>query len=357
VESPSEKARSSRRKTPDRYHARVSSTVRYQSARRPGASGPGIHLARDRRRDDAPCALEIAPRPPGRSAPLDADLAREAARCAAVTHHALARPIEIFACGTASPAAPAAAVTSIGAAYEGGGAATLAELVAHLARRGERLGGAAAGFLGHQIAGALAEAHAALDGEDNLAPVIHGRLRPEVVLLDEDGAVRVAGAGLLAFAGVHGLGGACVSPEQQRGARVTLRVDVYALGTLLRALFDPLPAELPAELRAALGTATEAAPDRRRITCAELQAWLARFTDLEAGRGALGAAVRALVEARAREAAPLSAASRPLSWPARVGVAAVTAAVVIAAGVLAVERGEHAFRRPRGAGSAPAQRP
>ena len=200
----------------------------------------------------------------------------------------------------------------------------LASLLADLAHRGDRLDEAAARHLGSAVAGTLAEAHATLDEEGDPAAVIHGRLGPEKVRIDVEGAVSVVAA-------VEGDTGS--APEVLQGGRLTPRADVYALGAILAPL---LAASADRDLVAALATAIEPHPGRRRITCVELEAWLARGADLDAGRRSLGAAVRSCLARREQSAA--ASWSRPLSAPARAFVTLVTAAAVFTAGVAAVER-------------------
>jgi hypothetical protein len=174
----------------------------------------------------------------------------------------------------------------------------------------------AARFLGSALASTLAEDHVALDAEGSLAPVLRGALG---VWIDETGAVLLD----------DGPGPEGASPELLAGSRLTPRSDVYALGTLLLPL---LPHETDPELLAALALATDPLPARRRVTCVELEALLARGADLAAGRLALAEAVR---DALAEPEAPPS--SRPLPAAARAAVALATAAAVFAVGVAAVE--------------------
>ena len=203
-------------------------------------------------------------------------------------------------------------------------AVDLATLEAHLARRGGRLDEGAARHLGHALAATLAEAHATLDDEGNLAAVLHGHLAAALVRVTTDGAVSVLAAPA---------GAPVTAPELLQGGRLTPRADVFALGTILAPLLADGSDE---ELRAALLLAATPEAARRRITCVELEALLERGADLDAGRRALGEAVCACLEARDRPVA--AAASRPLSMPARVGVALLTAAAVFAAGVAVAER-------------------
>jgi hypothetical protein len=220
---------------------------------------------------------------------------------------------------------PATEVTPAQPARPRAAAIDLTTLRAHVARRGEPLDEAAARYLGHAVASALAEAHAALDDEGNVAPAIHGRLGPLHVRIDVDGAVEVLPGGS---------GDEITAPELLAGARITPRADVHGLGTMLGPLFAASPDQ---DLLAALATAAEPLAARRRITCVELEAWLARGADLDAGRRALGEAARGCLDARLLADAAVPS-SRPLSAPARVGVALFTAAAVFAAGVAVAER-------------------
>lgn len=105
----------------------------------------------------------------------------------------------------------------------------------------------------HDIASALAHAHA--------AGVVHGDVKPENVLIDEHGAVKLIDFGLardlqeplesLPEAGVGYGTPWYMAPEQWRGSAVDGRADVYGLGVLLfRALtLDvPYPGATPMEV-------------------------------------------------------------------------------------------------------------
>lgn len=257
-----------------RYAPRVSATAPFGVLARPLVS-----MARAA--DGAPCVRVTLPL--AGVAPDDEDRAR--ARCPGLAH------LQVHE-------------ATLVAEYAIAGAVELARLSG-----AARVTGIAAIHLGHALASALAEAHAASDEDGVPAPIVHGRIGPEEVILDARGGVHLLGLGLGALAG-GGPGGT--------------RDDVYALATLLLGLGLPREGEIGAALRAA----AEPRPERRRMTACELAEWLARGADPEAGRRALAALV-ARAEAR----------DRPLSPVAQVAVAALAAALVFGLGVLVAECG------------------
>ena len=184
--------------------------------------------------------------------------------------------------------------------------------------RPARISGIAARYLGHALAAQLAEAHAVLDEEGAPAPLAHGRIGAEEVILDARGGVHLVGLGL---------------GEPAGAPRTGTRDDVRALALLLGGLGWPRGGEI----EGAIGAAAE----RGRMTACELAAWLGRGLDLEVGRRALAALV---ARALARD--------RPLPPAAQVGVAAITAALIFGLGVLALEVG----RPPANLGPGPTRR-
>jgi hypothetical protein len=199
----------------------------------------------------------------------------------------------------------------------------LAALTAASARRHPgraRLDEAPARWLGHRVAALLAEAHANLDPEGIVAPIVHGRLAPERVLIDADGDVML----------VDGAG-ETTATEPSDVSRPTPRTDVHALGVMLGRL---LPSWGDPDLDEALAIASDPVASRRRVTCVELEALFARGVDLDAARRALGDGVRACLE----EGEFPAEAARPIPVSLRIGVALVTAALVFAGGVLIVEQ-------------------
>jgi serine/threonine-protein kinase len=253
------------------------------------------------------------------------ELAREASICARLNHPGVVRMFDFFE--------HERRLVLVLEQVEGAG---LDRLLAHLARRKQRLGDGAIFFLGGQLAAALAHAHASTDEDGNLSPVIHRDIKPENVLIGWDGQARIAGFGLGKILGrtpdsiagtIKGTPG-YMSPEQTRGERATVRSDVYGFGVLLWSLLggkEPptdgsvlqplgeLRPDLPRELVAAIDAALEPSPDRRRISCAELAQWLAKLVKPDAGREELRQKVLWLRATRG----PAGRGETPKQQPAR----------------------------------------
>ena len=180
--------------------------------------------------------------------------------------------------------------------------------------------------LGVQIADALEAAHA--------RGIVHRGLRPENVLLTEQGHVKVTGFGLTTPGQTVGAA-AYMSPEQARGEEVDARSDAFSLGAVLyemtsghrafegstaAAIFgtilDRTPAPVsvlrkgvPAELDRIIGKALEKDRELRYQTAGEVRSDLKRLErDLESSRAhAAGAGGRPGSRARAGAAVALPA--------------------------------------------------
>jgi DNA-binding SARP family transcriptional activator len=143
----------------------------------------------------------------------------------------------------------------------------------HLGERipAEGLDPARAVFIFDAIASGLASAHR--------RGVVHGRIRPENVLFDEEGNAYLADlgideicAGVISFAT-----GAYDAPERLGGVLATPAADIYSLGVLLHHMLGgaapPSDSELPSgdgPVAAVLSRATDAEPGRRHASVDEL---------------------------------------------------------------------------------------
>ena len=185
----------------------------------------------------------------------------------------------------------------------------LDRLKGYLDRDRERLPDAAVWFLGWQLAGALAVGHLARDDGGGLAPLVHGALTMQDVLISWDGGVRVEG--LCPFLGSPpgGPGSrdtapsrAWLAPEVRRGELPSPRSDVYAVALILRALLSgaaspaagpsaeriaSLRPDIPADVAEALDRALDEPTPRARPSAAELSQRLEGLVRVTEGRRAL----------------------------------------------------------------------
>ena len=172
---------------------------------------------------------------------------------------------------------------------------TLAQLLAALRPRGERLSDQAAIYIGVAVLEALAHAHAQVDAAGAQAPIFHLRMAPRAISLGRDGTVKLGGFSASPGDGALSPGSALAgpppaTPEENRKA------DVLAAGLLLWELLtgreatgqlEPLSivrSDLPRELSAAVGAALDATNAKRAVSCAEVASWIKKVTRVAGGR-------------------------------------------------------------------------
>ena len=187
------------------------------------------------------------------------------------------------------------------------GGVTLAELLASLRARQERLSDPAALYIAVAVLEALAHAHAWVAPSGERSPIVHPRLDPNAIALGKDGAVKLGGFGAISPAHDR-----AAEALETNGAGAPARVDqgqradVHAAGRLLWELLsgreptaplEPLSvirSDLPRELGAAVGAALESTAGKRAIGCAELASWIKKVARLSGGRDELRERVTAL---------------------------------------------------------------
>ena len=268
---------------------------------------------------------------------LAEELTREAAICARINHPAILRMVDFFE-----------DAGHLVLALEHLEGTSLDQLLQHLAERRQKLGDAAAFYIGHRVAGALAHAHAATDEQGAPTPIVHRNLHPSNVMIGVDGDVRLTGFGVgkilgrtpdTAIGTIKGTPG-YMAPEQVRGEPVTAKADTYGLGLLLWSLLtgrkppadgtwpakiSTLRKDLPREISALIDASLDRFPGTRRITCGEIERWLGKIASDDNGRRELKEQMLSLppeVEDSATEPVP-DAATVPLGSPkAAAGAAA-----------------------------------
>lgn len=165
-------------------------------------------------------------------------------------------------------------------------------------------------YVVEQIAAALHYVHEARDADGHPLGLVHRDVTPANILLGKDGVVKLADFGIARSAamGSDTLPGFIkgtvqyLAPEQAAGRPVDRRVDVYALGLVLRRMLvgDADTGGLEPELRAIVEEATEpAVRDRTASASALLDAVAAFRVAAKLGDGA--AAVRDAVARRRGE--------------------------------------------------------
>ncbi len=223
------------------------------------------------------------------------EVRRQVAICAALDHPAIAKIINHF-----EHEAKLAVVTEC----EG---IELDELL----KSGSKLDDKVVWYVGHQLAGALSQAHSATDPTSgDFVSICHGHLSPRRVWVTPNGEVQIIGFGLAPLVGSDGMD--CQpgyqAPEESKGGRVTPRGDIYSAAAIVWALLtggQPTAGEakldlgglsdkLPGQLADILDRALEPSLGKRKITSMELEQWFADVADSEAAKQALAAGFRAV---------------------------------------------------------------
>jgi serine/threonine-protein kinase len=183
---------------------------------------------------------------------------------------------------------------------------TLAELLASLRMRQERLSDPAALYVGVAVLEALAHAHAQVDAGGARAPIVHGRLEAARIALGKDGSVKVGGFSTQAPREPALVAGEPSFPAPSSATLDGEKADVRAAGLLLWEMLtgreasagvEPLSSvrsDLPRELSAAVGAALDVANAKRAVGCAEVASWIKKVARVAEGRDELRARVTAL---------------------------------------------------------------
>jgi serine/threonine protein kinase len=268
------------------------------------------------------CELKLMPDTSDGDASFAEELAREAAICAKLNHPAVVRVFDFFA-----------DQGKLVLALEHIDGEPLSELVAGTGELRGRMADAAIFHVGARIAGALADAHALKDEDNNPTPIIHRNISPDVVIVSADGEVRLTGFGMGKIVGrtpdtaigrVKGTPG-FMAPEQARGEVVTPKTDVYGIGLLLWSLLTGqrpptdgtwprriagVRGDLPREITALIEAALDHFPGTRKISARELEQWLSKAASAAKAKNELRQRVAAYRAARDGEPAPPSPRGR-----------------------------------------------
>lgn len=229
---------------------------------------------------------------------------------------------------------------------------TLARVLSSARRRRQRLPDEVVYYVAHRLVSAVAHAHKMVDDDDLKTPVVHRAISPAALQIGWGGEVRLAGFGLAKIMGrspdtavglVKGTPG-YMAPEQLRGERITERTDVYQAGLIIWEMLSGNPpatagtpqksrqAELvmmmsgpelasvsvlrpsvPREIAAVIDAMLEPSVEKRKISAAEVERWLAKTVDVESGKEMLRE--RAVV-LRGQDVRDSTSGAEPVRMPA-----------------------------------------
>ena len=288
------------------------------------------------------CVLKLVPSPSASGDPGSAEeLAHEARICSRLNHPAIVRMFDFFEHGD-----------NLVLVFEHFAGVSLARLLSHFRRRRQRVPDPAVWYLAHRLFSALAHAHALVDEKGVRTPVIHRDIQPAHLVMSQDAHVRLAGFGIAKISGSAGTTAvgfvkgtpAYMAPEQAAGEKITERVDVYAAGLVVwemlsnRSVRPPrdvgqgaallkliagrrfesissLRRDIPREIAAAIDACLAQSASKRTIQCREVERWLEKVVDVEAGKKELRERLVQLRNANVRTAPSPRASQAPRSQP------------------------------------------
>ncbi len=228
---------------------------------------------------------------------------------------------------------------------------TLARVLSSARRRRQRMPDEVVFYVAHRLVSAVAHAHKMVDDDDLKTPVVHRAISPAALQIGWGGEVRLTGFGLAKIMGrspdtavglVKGTPG-YMAPEQLRGERITERTDVYQAGLVIWEMLSGNPpatagtpqksrqAELvmmmsgpelasvsvlrpsvPREIAAVIDAMLEPTVEKRKISAAEVERWLAKTVDVESGKEMLRERVVVL---RGQDVRESTAGAEPVRMP------------------------------------------
>ena len=197
---------------------------------------------------------------------------------------------------------------------------SLADLLRDARERDATIDAAAVLFVVESVCAALDYAHSAVDEAEQPLGLVHRDVTPANILVSREGLVKLTDFGIARLSAAAGAEGRAIgtpgyrAPEQEAGAEVDRRADVYALGVVVAELAERV-AELPlrAGLVALAARATRTAVTERIADAAALGRELEQLrvnSAVPRGAGELAERVRRLQRERQRVAHSVDAALR-----------------------------------------------